>query len=60
MTEKDYYSFSDIWELYYQIKDEIGAEEMLENMFRWLGMEDGLKRLKSIATDFDLWNYEEE
>ena len=57
MTEKDYYSISDIWELYDQIKDEIGAEEMLENMFRWLGMDEGLKRLKSIATDFDLWEY---
>ena len=60
IKEKDYYTISEIWELQAQIEEEIGTKELLENLVRWLGAEDCLKAFKSIATDFDLWDYEED
>ena len=60
MKEKDYYDISEIWDLFEQVKEEIGAEELAENMARYFGSVELLEALKSIATDFDLWDYEED
>lgn len=60
MKEKNYYDISEIWDLFEQIKEEIGAEELAENMGRYFGSVELLEALKSIATDFDLWDYEED